>query len=70
MSGFLEARRGWLRVETMDRPGGCWDVVVVIDGTYVGERVVRRDEAVRHFEEWIKEELYGRDDETEGGPRV
>ena len=31
---FLRERAPWLRVETVDHPGGCWSVVLRIDGYY------------------------------------
>lgn len=57
MTSFLESRRDWLKVETVDRPDGRWDVVVVIDGTYVGEALVTKQAMVAYFERWLDEEL-------------
>lgn len=51
---FLKARKDWLRVETVDRPTGGWDVVLVIDGTYFVEG---REATVRFFEDWVAQEL-------------
>lgn len=54
---FLAERRFWLRVETVDRPNGGWDVVLRIDGTYVGEDLTTREEMVAFFDRWIRQEL-------------
>jgi hypothetical protein len=50
---FLRERANWLRVETVDLPDGCWDVVLRIDGHYA--RGVHKAELVRFFEERLLE---------------
>lgn len=45
---FLEQRVEWLRVATIDRPRGGWDVVLVIDGTYA-ESCCSREAMIDHF---------------------
>lgn len=57
LPSFLVSRLEWLRVETVDRPGGGWDVVIVIDGTYFGERFASKKEMVAYYAEWIADEL-------------
>lgn len=58
MNGFLNSRAPWLRVETVDRGGRAWDVVLRIDGTYYGESTSRK-EMVAFFTDWIRSELGG-----------
>jgi hypothetical protein len=60
--GFLEDREDWLKVEILERPGGSWDVVLVIDGTYgpsaegfLGDDLKKA--TVKFFSDWIAEEL-------------
>jgi hypothetical protein len=53
---FLRSRAAWLRVETVDRPGGGWDVVLCIDGTYYVNNFFSDDDwadMVRSFQEWL-----------------
>jgi hypothetical protein len=54
---FLRSRAHWLRVETVDRPGGGWDVVLRIDGTYSSRNFCTDDRAdmVQHFQERLLE---------------
>jgi hypothetical protein len=54
---FLDQRRDWLRVETIDRSDGAWDVVLIIDGTYFGEVTATKAEMVRYFNDWLSEEM-------------
>lgn len=56
---FLAEREDWLRVETVDRPGGGWDVVLVIDGTYFTEEFATKADMIGFFERWIRDELRG-----------
>jgi hypothetical protein len=51
-AGFLAARRDFLSVETVDRPGGGWDVVLRIDGTY-SPPAEDRTGTVEYFERWL-----------------
>jgi hypothetical protein len=44
LESFLASRAGWLRVETVDRPRGGWDVVLRIDGTYYGGNIFSEDD--------------------------
>jgi hypothetical protein len=55
---LLLARRDWLRVETVDRGDGSWDVVLRIDGTYSDEEYETKEEMVAYFTRWLKEELW------------
>jgi hypothetical protein len=50
---FLQSRAPWLRVEAIDRPGGGWDVVLVIDGTYFTEVEPPRQAMVDHYTDWL-----------------
>jgi hypothetical protein len=50
---FLRSRATWLRVETVDNPGGCWSVVLRLDGYYIPG--VDKDEMVRFFQERLIE---------------
>lgn len=64
---FLSERRNWLRVETVDREGDRWDVVLRIDGTYVGDALATRAEMVAFYTRWISSEL-GQDFRAEFDP--
>ena len=59
LEGFLASRAYWLRVETVDRPGGGWDVVLRIDGTYYGEILGTKAESVEYFRDWLLPLLLG-----------
>lgn len=45
---FLAERANWLRLETIDRPNGGWDIVLRIDGTYHTES---RDQMTDHYQQ-------------------
>jgi hypothetical protein len=52
---FLRERGNWLRVETVDRPGGGWDLVLRLDGNYSSSVNGWKAELGRHFQERLLE---------------
>lgn len=54
LAPFLLERQRWLRVETVNRRSGGWDVVLRIDGTYFGEAGVTKAEMVDYFIERLR----------------
>lgn len=51
--GFFSARRTWFQVRAVDRPGGGWDVMLRIDGTYFTKGPGDKERMVAYFEEWL-----------------
>lgn len=58
VEAFIDARRGWLEVEAVDRPDGWWDIVVRIDGAYSPDER-RKERMVAYFSEWLAAALDG-----------
>ena len=54
LEGFFASRAAWLRVETPDRPDGSWDIMLRIDGSYLGELIGTRQEMVDYFRRWLQ----------------